>query len=146
MSDRTNAERQRRYIARLKAKAAAPAQPSVTNAVDKARVAELEAENAAFQDEVIRLKTVLESWANVIKTRESGILAHGQFKLIRSCLHPDSRNSASDEKLAKAFRIFNRLECVLCDEVERPTGDYPLTGKELRWLRGRKQRQKLATK
>src|SRR5262245_29818320 len=69
----------------------------------------LQAENAALQDEVIRLKTVLQSWTSVVQSRESGIMRLVNFKLIRSCLHPDSRKSASDEKLAKAFRIFNRL-------------------------------------
>jgi hypothetical protein len=108
--------------------------------------AALQAENAAWQDEVIRLKIVLDSWNNVIKSRESGIMVHANFKLIRSCLHPDSRNSASDEKLARAFRVFNRLEYVLCDEAELPTKHYALTTKELAWLRGRKERQKLAAK
>ena len=41
--DRTNAERQRRYIARLKA-AAAQAQDSVTNADAQARIRELKGE------------------------------------------------------------------------------------------------------
>jgi hypothetical protein len=99
-----------------------------------------------LRDEVIRLKTVLESWYQVVRSRESGIMVHANFKLIRSCLHPDSRNSASDEKLGKAFRVFNRLEYVLCDEAELPTKEPVLTAKEWKWLRGRKKREVLAAK
>lgn len=106
----------------------------------------LQAENAALQDEVIRLKTVLQSWTSVVQSRESGIMRLVNFKLIRSCLHPDSRKSTSGEKLAKAFRIFNRLEYVLCDEAELPTKEPAFTAKEWAWMRGRKKRQALAAK
>lgn len=36
-----------------------------------------------------------------------GILTDGDYNLIRSCLHPDTRNSVTEEKLAQAFRLFN---------------------------------------
>src|SRR5262249_25491475 len=100
----------------------------------------------ALRDEVIELKTVLGAWRHVVQSRESGIMTHANFKFIRSCVHPDSRKSASDEKLHRAFRVFNRLEYVLCDEVELPTKEYAHTAKERAWIRGRKERQKLAAK
>src|SRR5262245_37862620 len=135
----TGAERVRRY--RLKHR-------PVTKPVTKSSMdgSAMQAENAALQDEVIELKTVLQAWRTVVQSRESGIMAHANFRLVRSCLHPDSRKSASEEKLAKAFRIFNRLEYVLCDEAELPTKEYAYTAKEWAWLRGRKRRQKLAAK
>ena len=47
--------------------------------------------------------------------RAKGVIALGDYKLIKSCLHPDSRASVSDEKLAAAFRIFNdpKIEMLL---------------------------------
>ena len=166
----TGAERQRRYwlkrqadkpvtkpVAKLASAAADVAQIAALNkelARAKARIAELEIgratagadaedDTATMRDEIIKLKTVLEAWGNVVESRESGIMKLATFKLIRSCLHPDSRHSASDEKLNRAFRIFNRLELVLCDDAEIPAKAPALTSKELAWLRGRKKRQKL---
>jgi hypothetical protein len=52
MSDPTNAERQRRYIARLKAKAAA--QGGVSNAAIETELAKLRAENAALKAELAK--------------------------------------------------------------------------------------------
>jgi hypothetical protein len=211
--DRTNAERQRRYINRLKARADTPHSPDVvlealgrlkpvhfptglgvaafakrviaeaeriapgvtnvsrefrqgvTNTpAEGARIAELEkelaqakahiqdpeqqddAEIAALKDEIIALKTTLQAWHHVVKSRESGIMKLSTFNLIRSCVHPDSHKSASEKKLGEAFRVFDRLKCVLCDESEVPTRAFAFTGKEWAWLRGRKARQKRAAK
>src|SRR5215813_15204192 len=141
----TGAERVRRYRLRHRPKTLVT-KPVTKFSTDGSAVASLQAENAALRDEVIELKTVLQAWRTVVQSRESGIMVHANFKLVRSCLHPDSRKSASEEKLAKAFRIFNRLEYVLCDEAELPTKEYAFTAKEWAWMRGRKKRQKLATK
>jgi len=50
--------------------------------------------------------------------RANGIISPDDFDRIRSCLHPDSRNSVSDEKLADAFRVFNdsRVKTLLVRE------------------------------
>lgn len=61
----------------------------------------------------------------VIKGRR-GVLNKADFNLIRSCLHPDSRNSVSDEKLAQAFMIFNKLEINLLKEKDSPTSSPPM--------------------
>lgn len=39
--------------------------------------------------------------------RASGVMSLRDYNIILSCLHPDSRISTSDEKLAAAFRLFN---------------------------------------
>lgn len=50
--------------------------------------------------------------------RAKGLIAPDDYNLIRSCLHPDSRASATDEKLAAAFRLFNdsRIKTLLVKE------------------------------
>jgi hypothetical protein len=50
-----------------------------------------------------------------------GILSRANYDLIRSSLHPDSRLSITDEKLAEAFRIFNEAEILFLNEKDRPT-------------------------
>lgn len=50
-----------------------------------------------------------------------GVLTRADYDLIRSCLHPDSRLSVSDDKLGKAFRIFNEVEILLLNESDLPT-------------------------
>ena len=46
---------------------------------------------------------------------------------MRRALHPDSRHSISDKKLAEAFDVFMALEKYLLDEKDSPTefGDLP---------------------
>lgn len=39
--------------------------------------------------------------------RAKGLITPAEYSTIRSCLHPDSRKSVTDEKLAAAFRVFN---------------------------------------
>jgi hypothetical protein len=57
--------------------------------------------------------------------RAKGLITPSDYTTILSCLHPDSRNSVSDEKLAAAFRLFNdsRLKTLLVKEhpTPRPT-------------------------
>jgi hypothetical protein len=50
--------------------------------------------------------------------RAKGLITPNEYALIRSCLHPDSRASVSDEKLASAFRVFNdsRIKTLLVKE------------------------------
>lgn len=57
--------------------------------------------NAMRDDERRRYQVVIEA------QRSKGLISVDQYNLVRSCLHPDSRNSVTDEKLAEAFRVFN---------------------------------------
>lgn len=125
--------------AALRAEAAALAK-ELTRA--KARIAELEqgspgeggADVNVLREEMFDLKTVITAWQPAIKSR-MGMMKHATFKLILSCLHPDSRMSASDEKLHRAFNAFNRREYMLCDEAELPTRNHRFTAEEMRWRR-----------
>ncbi len=51
----------------------------------------------------------------------TGVFTKAEFGGIQACLHPDSRLSVSDEKLAEAFRLFRAAEDVLVGEKEQPT-------------------------
>jgi BMFP domain-containing protein YqiC len=50
--------------------------------------------------------------------RAKGLITLDDYNVIRSCLHPDSRVSVTDEKLAAAFRVFNdpRIKMLLVKE------------------------------
>lgn len=56
----------------------------------------------------------------VISARK-GVMTRRAFDAIRRCLHPDSRQSVSEERLAEAFRLFSKLEIKLLAESEHPT-------------------------
>jgi hypothetical protein len=51
--------------------------------------------------------------------RAKGLITPDEYNVIRSCLHPDSRASVSDEKLATAFRLFNdsKIKTLLVKEI-----------------------------
>jgi transposase len=87
-----------------------------------------------FQDRVTeRVQNALEDILAALKAREAqarlimrsrkGIMQREIYRLILSCLHPDSRANVSDEKLAEAFQAFRRLELLLVAEKEMPTPD-----------------------
>jgi hypothetical protein len=70
-------------------------------------------------------------YLEVIRARR-GVMPLEVFNLIRSCLHSDSRNSASDRRLNNAFVTFNKYERLLVAEVEKPTtGSMPRTYEDL---------------
>lgn len=50
--------------------------------------------------------------------KAKGLIPLDDYNLIRSCLHPDSRASVTDEKLASAFRVFNnpKIKALLVKE------------------------------
>jgi hypothetical protein len=50
--------------------------------------------------------------------RAKGLITPDEYSLVRSCVHPDSRNSVTDAKLAAAFRLFNdsRIKTLLVKE------------------------------
>jgi hypothetical protein len=56
----------------------------------------------------------------VISARK-GVMTRKTFDAIRRCLHPDSRDSVSSERLAEAFRLFSKLELKLLPESDFPT-------------------------
>jgi hypothetical protein len=66
----------------------------------------------------------------------NGFVTRAEYDLIRSCLHPDSRLSVSDNKLAKAFRVFNEAEMLFLNENDYPTTTLP----SLEELRKRRRR------
>jgi hypothetical protein len=59
--------------------------------------------------------------AKKIYDLRKGIMDKDTFMLIWSCLHPDSRRSVSDKKLAEAFDKFNSFEKKLLVEKDSPT-------------------------
>lgn len=61
--------------------------------------------------------------AERVLASRKGIMTKANFNLIRSCLHPD--NSASPERRAKAFDLFNSLEIIVLDETQLPIGKAP---------------------
>lgn len=71
-----------------------------------------------------------------------GLMPRATYRLILSCLHPDSRKSVSDEKLAAAMNAFLVREVTLCqkdpDEQNR-MADWPRTREELAARRAAKQ-------
>jgi DNA invertase Pin-like site-specific DNA recombinase len=98
-------------------------------------LAKLDQYKAQCDDNVAAFKAKLESEAQQARAmrdderrryqegievyRAKGLIAPSDYTMILSCLHPDSRNSVSDEKLAAAFRLFNdsRLKTLLVKEL-----------------------------
>jgi hypothetical protein len=71
--------------------------------------------NALRDDERRRYQETIQAY------RAKGLITPDEYNVIRSCLHPDSRASVSDKKLAAAFRLFNdsRIKTLLVKEVPR---------------------------
>ena len=64
-----------------------------------------------------------EAHYNIIISQHGGLLKSDEYKLIWSCLHPDSRKSTSDEKLHRAFQLFTKLEKLMIEE-KKPNAKY----------------------
>lgn len=62
--------------------------------------------------------------ARVLEGRK-GVFTAAQYRLIKACLHPDSRDSVSPERLAEAFRLFNESDILLMDNRENPVSSLP---------------------
>lgn len=86
-------------------------------AIRKELEAEFESRIQALEQEIKRI----EGSARRVLAARNGILSRSDYDLIRSCLHPDSRLSVTDQKLANAFRVFNEAEIVLLNENDCPT-------------------------
>ena len=59
--------------------------------------------------------------AKAAMNARKGVMDKATFDKIRRCLHPDSRKTASDERLAEAFDAFMALEKKLLTEKDSPT-------------------------
>ncbi|MET4179474.1 DNA-binding transcriptional regulator YhcF (GntR family) [Bradyrhizobium sp. JR7.2] len=109
-----------RAVARSALMGATPgAEPPVDASKWQAEVDRLKAENDGLRAEIFEMKRAFWGWGNVLK-RRTGALTKAEYNSILSCLHPDSRNSASEAKLGSAFRLFNRLRYVMCNDQEMP--------------------------
>jgi ParB-like chromosome segregation protein Spo0J len=66
--------------------------------------------------------------AKKLYANRSALMSKELFNIIRRGLHPDSRNSISERKLAEAFDAFMGLEKFLLNEKDSPThfGDLPM--------------------
>lgn len=71
-----------------------------------------------------------------------GLMPREDYRKVLACLHPDSRRSVSDERLAEAFGIIKKLEKLLVSDAEtRPAaGTLPKTYDEL--MERKRQAQK----
>ena len=121
----SNAERQRRYIARLKEKAAVT-NDGVTNEFMrlKAFVGQLERENATLKEKLAAAKRREDDLLKEVSKLKvdsrfapKGAMTATQFAAIRKCLHPDTVHRLGDEDLTKrfneAFRTLNGLKSQL---------------------------------
>ena len=71
--------------------------------------------------------------AQVLYERRRGVMDKATFNLIWSALHPDSRKSISDAKLARAFDTFTSLEKHLLAKKDSPTHIEPLPDNLAAW-------------
>jgi hypothetical protein len=70
--------------------------------------------------EIGRAERIQDNARRALHNAQKGyVFTSDDFNLIRSCLHPDSRHSASDEKLAQAFRLFNDAADRLIKETKQ---------------------------
>jgi hypothetical protein len=72
-------------------------------------------------------EVVLPSWEEkvehaerVLKSNRWGVFSRDEYRMILSCLHPDSRGSVSDKRLREAFEAFKAKERLLITENEAP--------------------------
>ena len=71
-----------------------------------------------------------------------GCLTRQQFMLILSCLHPDSRNSTSQERSCEAFNCFKSKELVLCGKTDSsPSFINPVPRTPEEWNKAREAAQ-----
>jgi hypothetical protein len=120
MADNTNAERQRRYIARLKAGGAGK---PVSNAGAEKKIAELQAEVArlkqraeAAEAEVVKLKggvllrEIERDVHGVSNAKPKPIWTKAQYMQIVKCLHPDRINGVSADELHAALLLLDQFK------------------------------------
>jgi DNA-binding CsgD family transcriptional regulator len=87
-----------------------------------------------------------ERQARHVMERRRGIMPRTDYDLVLRCIHPDSRLSASDEMLARAFRVWNDIRLLVLNEDEHPTPTLgmPNSVDELMVMRQRVQEERRA--
>jgi hypothetical protein len=82
------------------------------------------AHKAAYDAQNARFKTLRDEerrryQEGIEVQRAKGLITPDDYNIIRSCLHPDSRASVTEGKLAAAFRLFNdsRIKTLLVKEI-----------------------------
>jgi hypothetical protein len=85
---------------------------------------------------------------NLIIARHRGLISRADFRLIWSCLHADSRHSASDEKLNRAFNIWAGLEQVILSTADSGVtfSDIPTTAAGMEQRRQQVQEERRAAR
>lgn len=70
-------------------------------------------------------------WAEAVSRREKGILTAAEYKLLRTCMHPDRvQDSNLRLKFAQAFSVLERLERFLCAPEKEPPTKFPRNWRE----------------
>lgn len=84
--------------------------------------------------------------ADEIARSHRGVMTKAEYNTIVACLHPDSRLSVSDEKLADAFRILrSKAVPLLPGETTSPdVVPFPRTAAEMRHRREAVRAEKAA--
>jgi transposase len=83
--------------------------------------AQLVTEFDRFKVDWLRTMNAKQAEYDAVISARKGVMTRKTFDAIRRCLHPDSRQSVSDDRLAEAFRLFGRLELKLLPESDFPT-------------------------
>jgi ParB-like chromosome segregation protein Spo0J len=89
-----------------------------------------------------RFDELMAIYQTVLGRRSRGIMKAAEFRLISSCLHPDSRAGTSERKLAEAFDVIQKHKLLLVDETTVPTPSphgLPRTAAE--WMAARQKRR-----
>ena len=92
-----------------------------------------------------RIKELQDRYDWVLKRRGRPFMTPAEYRLLLSALHPDSRVSISDRKLAEVFGIVQKYKLLLVDETVEPTptpyaAPVPKTAEEWMACRGNEGR------
>jgi hypothetical protein len=145
--DRTNAERQRRYVARLKAAAAKASEPVSNGPKPDVRIDELVRQRVL--EELPDYRRACDE-AKAIIMAHDGFMSRADYKKIRNVLHPDTirpyvtkvQDNAAIENLLRryesAMATFTKLEHILvAKELPPPGRALPRTREELAAMKRR---------
>jgi ParB-like chromosome segregation protein Spo0J len=87
----------------------------------------------ALNDVILsRYRELKNLYDGVINRRSRGVMKPAEFRLVLSCLHPDSRHAVTDARLADAMSVLQKYKLSLVDESVEPTPplDFPRTRAE----------------
>ena len=88
-----------------------------------------------LEDTVLPRYAELKRQADAAIRARKGVMNRESFRLILSCLHPDSRAGISDARLAEAFQLFRELELVLVADGSATSFTMPRTMDDLQAMR-----------